>query len=273
MKLIGHAFQKTGRIDFLREDNPWAFARIDAGMKQSQRDRILVDPTQAPVELVSAPVNEGETPDWMEEFERVLRSADSIYLQFKNEVLRFRRANHDVDKLRQFVTLGNQDEFDLYASEHWQRVRYLYARRRPGAYCFDINTMITHRSTHSEKTERIEIPARLDMFDPSGEPQITFDSTGHGASVDIVEWRGTVKEGEIGRYAPDDSHLEISVKQVQRPFTFLHEDRQEFHNHSYTFSGEKMRQQFQRLIKKKLKALDQMLADQAATESLDESSG
>lgn len=270
MKLIGHAFQ-SGRIDFLREDNPWAFQRIDAGMKQSQRDRILVDPTQAPVELVSAPVNEGDIPDWMEEVEAVLRSADSMYLQYKSGVLRFRRANHDVGNLRQFVTLGNQDEFDLYASEHWQRVRYLYARRRPGAYCFDVHTMITHRTTSDEQTQRIELPARIDLLDASGEPQITFDATGHAASVDIVEWRGTVKEGEIGRYAPEDSHLDFFVKQVHRPFTFLHEDRQEFHNHSYTFAGDKMRQQLKRLIKKKLKILEQILADQEATETLDES--
>ena len=270
MKLIGHAFQ-SGRIDFLREDNPWAFARIDAGMKQSQRDRILVDPTQAPVELVSAPVNEGEDPEWMEETEQVLRSVDSMYLQFKNGVLRFRRANHDIDKLRQFVTLGTQEEFDLYASEHWKRIRYLYALRRTGAYCFDVHTMITHRTTMQEKTQRVELPARLDLFDPSGEPQITFDSTGSAASVEIVEWRGTVKEGEIGRYSPEKSHVEFSVNQVSRPFTFLHEDRQEFHNHSYTFAGDKMRQQLKRLVKKKLKALDQILAEQEAAESLDES--
>ncbi len=266
MKLIGHAFQ-SGRIDFLREDNPWAFARIDSGMKESQRDRIRVDPTQAPLELVSAPVNQGEIPDWMEEVQRVLRSADSMYLQYKSGVLRFRRANHEVGDNRQFVTLGNQDEFDLYASEHWRRVRYLYARRRPGAFCFDVNTMITHRTNSDEKTQRIELPARIDLLDVSGEPQITFDATGHNASVDIVEWRGTVKEGEIGRYAPDNSHVEFSVKQVHRPFTFLHEDREEFHNHSYTFAGEKMRQQLDRLVKKKLQALEKILADEGSSES------
>ena len=57
MKLIGYAFS-TGRIDFTREDNPWAFGRIDSGMKDSQKDRIRVDPAQAPIELRSAAVNE-----------------------------------------------------------------------------------------------------------------------------------------------------------------------------------------------------------------------
>jgi hypothetical protein len=265
MKLIGYAFQ-TGRIDFTREDNPWAFSRIDAGMKQSQRDRILVDPTQAPVELRSAAVND-EPPEWMEEVEGVLRSADSMYLQYKSGVLRFRRANHEAGANRQFVTLGNQDEFDLYASEHWQNIRYLYALRRPNAYCFDVSTMITHKIDPNQKTTRIEMPAKLDLTDPSGEPMISFDATGSTATIEIVEWRGSVKEGEIGRYAPEDSHLEFNVKLITRPFTFLHEDRKEFRNHSYAFRGEKMRGQLKRLVKKKLAAIEKEDASSETAES------
>lgn len=255
MKLLGHAFVK-GRIDFTREDNPWAFQRIDAGMKQSQADRIHVDPTQASLELCTAPSDHGAIPDWMAEMQDILRSSDSIYLQYKNGVLRFRRATHFAGTNRQFVTLGNQDEFDLYAHEHWQRIRYLYAMRRPGAFCFDVNTMITHRSNSHDQTKRIEIPARIDLTSASGRPQVTFDSSGYHASVEIVEWRGSVKEGEVGRYAPENSHIEFTVTQVHRPFTFLHEDRSEFHNHSYTFSGEKMRDQLRRMVKKKLAALE-----------------
>lgn len=260
MKLIGHAFLK-GRIDFTREDNPWAFSRIDSGMKESQADRIRVDPSQATVELRSAPVNKGEVPEWMEEMEQILRSADFMYLQYKSGVLRFRRATHVINSEKQFVTLGNQDEFDLYAEEHWQRIRYLYAFRRPGAFCFDVNTMITHRSTNDEKTKKIEMPARLDLHSPDGEPKITFDSTGYTATVEIVEWRGTVKEGEVGRYAPDNSHIEFTVSQITQPFTFLHEDRQEFKNHSYTFSGSKMQSQLKRTVKRKLAELEKAEAD------------
>ena len=264
MKLIGYAFS-SGRIDFTREDNPWAFARIDAGMKQSQKDRIRVDPSQAPVELRSAESNE-EPPQWLEHMEEVLRSAESMYLQYKDSsgVLRFRRANHDAGKHRTFITLGNQDEFDLYASENWSNIKYLYAVRRFGAFCFDVNTMFSHKSKSPSGTRRIELAARLDTFHPSGDPQFTFDSTGSTASVDIIEWRGTVKEGEVGRYAPDDSHLDILVSKVNRPFTFLHEDRVEFSNHSYTFSGEKMMNQFKRLIRKRLKVIDAELADEDA---------
>ncbi len=256
MKLIGDAYS-SGRIDFTREDNPWAFARIDSGMKKSQKDRIRVDPSQALIELRSAESNE-ETPVWMEQMQDVLRAADSMYLQYKESsgVLRFRRANHAAGKNLTFITLGNQDEFDLYANDHWQKIRYLYAARRAGAFCFDVSTMFTHKTNQSETTRRIELVARLDTLHDSGEPQFTFDSTGSQASVEIIEWRGSVKEGDIGRYAPEAAHLEISVRSVNRPFTFLHEDRVEFHNHSYTFSGDQMATKFHRLIRKRLKELD-----------------
>ena len=197
MKLIGHAFQ-TGRIDFSRDENPWAFQRIDAGMRQSQKDRILVDPSQALVELHSAPVNGAEAPDWMNEMQRILRSSDSIYLQYKNDVLRFRMASHDAGKNRNFVTLGNQDEFDRYSKKHWQRVRYFYAQRRAGAFCFDLTTLITHRADHLEPTRRIELDARLDLHHSSGRPQIVFDATGSTTPVEII----MAQYGQRGRDGP-----------------------------------------------------------------------
>jgi hypothetical protein len=260
MKLIGHAFL-TGRVDFNRELNPWAFQRIDAGMRQNQKDRILVDPSQAEVVLVSAPVNEGQNPDWMQQLQEIMQSADSIYLQYKSEVLRFRMAYHDAGKNRNFVTLGNQDEFDRYSQEHWQRIRYLYAQRRVGAFCFDINTMISHRSDRNEPTRRIELETRFDQQHESGQPQIAVDATGSGAPVEIIEWRSNVKEGEIGRYSPDDAHLEVSVRNVNRPFTILHENRTEFKSHSYTFNGEKMEQLLRRVIQRKLKDRQSEIAD------------
>jgi len=270
MKLIGYAYS-TGRIDFTRADNPWAFGRIDSGMKQSQKDRIRVDPAQAPLEIRSAPTNK-EEPAWIADIEDVLLSADSIYLQYKAgvEVLRFRRANHDAGKNRTFVTLGNQDEFDLFAAENWQRIRYLYAERRLGAYCFDVSTMFSHKSTFTDETTRIELIARLDLTHESGHPQFTFNSSGTEASVDIIEWRRTVTEGDTGRYAPEDSHMELIVKGVTRPFTFLHEDRVEFNNHSYTFAGEKMINQFKRVIRKRLKYLEKIAAEEQAKEEAEQ---
>jgi hypothetical protein len=269
MKLIGYAFS-SGRVDFTREDNPWAFARIDSGMKQSQKDRIRLDPSQAPIELRSASVNGTEVPSWMASMEEILRASDAIYLQYKQSgVLRFRQAIHDAGRNRSFITLGNQEEVDHYAEEHWQSIRYLYAQRRPGAFCFDVNTMFSHKTGFQEKTNRIELAARLDTTHDSGEPQFTFDATGSAASVDIIEWRGTVKEGEVGRYAPENSHLEIHVRNVTRPFTFLHEDRIEFHNHSYTFAGDKMHDHFRRVVKKRLKQIERELAEHEKEQDLD----
>jgi len=218
MKLIGYAYE-TGRIDFKREDNPWAFGRIDSGMKQSQKDRIRLDPSQAPLEILSAPTNK-EEPGWIADMTGVLLSAESIYLQYKAgvEVLRFRRANHGAGKNRTFITLGNQEE--------------------------------------------MELPARLDLSHESGEPQFTFDSSGSNASVDIIEWRRSVTEGDVGRFAPENTHIEVNVKGIVRPFTFLHEDRVEFNNHSYTFSGEKMLNQFRRVVRKRLKQLEEIAAEE-----------
>jgi hypothetical protein len=252
-KLIGKAFLNKGRIDFGRQENPWAFKLIDSGMKESQKDRILVDPQQAVVELISGSPKPEETPSWLGEMQEILRSADSIYLQYKSGVLRFRRAIHLDGSDREFVTLGNQDEFELYAKEHWNAIRYLYALRRPGAFCFDIHTMITYRNAQlPADCRQVEIPARLDFLAANREPNISFDSSGHHATNEIVEWRGTVKEGEVGRYAPEGTQIQLAVSQVNRPFTFLHENRREFKNHSYTFNGGNVREQFRRLLKKRL---------------------
>jgi hypothetical protein len=251
LKLIGLAFNK-GRIDFTREDNPWAFSRIDAGMKESQRDRIHVDPKQAPILLRSAPANNGETPPWMAEMQGILSTADSMYLQYKSGVLRFRRATHLFGPDKEFVTLGNQDEFSLYAHDHWQFIKYLYAVRRPNGAFFDVNTMISHRMPHAEDTRRIEIPARLDNHHPDGGIHVTFEASGSNAKMEIVEWRGTVREGEVGRYAPENSHIHFTVANINQPFTFLHENRKEFHNHSFTFDGNNVKDQFKRMVKKRL---------------------
>ncbi|MEM7784147.1 MAG: hypothetical protein AAF623_12400 [Planctomycetota bacterium] len=259
MKLIGYAFL-TGRIDFMREENPWAFTRIDQGMKQSQADRIRVDPSQALIELRSADVNGKEVPEWMDAMERTLRSAESIYLQYKSGVLRFRRANHPAGNHKTFVTLGNQEEVNLFAEENWKRIRYFYAKRRL-AFTFDVNTMITHKSSVTD-TKKIELPAKLDMTHPSGRPQLAFDATGSNASVDIIEWRSSVREGEQKRYQPEGKHIEMTCRNVTRPFTFLHENRVEFKNHSYTFSGEKMEKLFERTIKKRLAQIETEFAEE-----------
>ena len=257
MKLIGQAFN-SGRIDFHRKENPWAFQRIDAGMKQTQADRIRLDPAQAPIELVSAAINGDQTPSWLASLERVLKTADSIYLQYKAGVLRFRMASHDAGKNRTFVTLGNQDEFNLYSSTNWQNLRYMYASRGSGntAFCFEVQTLITHRKGTQPLTDRFEIQARMDNLLENEKPRLIVDATGSTASVELIEWRGTVKEGTTGRYSSDDERIVFSVREVNRPFTLLHENRVEFNSDSYTFSEEKIGPLLERVIEKRLKQLD-----------------
>lgn len=255
MKLIGHAFL-TGRIDFGRELNPWAFQRIDAGMKQSQKDRIHVDPRQAKVELISAPVNGAERPAWMPELEKILRSADSMYLQFKSGVLRFRMASHDAGKDRTFITIGTQEEMDAFADQHWQKIRYFYAERRPGALsCFDFHNLITHRTDSQDATQPMEVNIRLDQHHASGTPQLSIDATGSAAPLEIIEWRGSVKEGEKSRYLPPNKHMIFKVRNMNRPFTMLHEDRKEFKSHSYTFNGSAMEELFKRVVDRRIKEI------------------
>ena len=100
------------------------------------------------------------------------------------------------------------------------------------------------------------------MTCPTGELNVTFSATGSEAAVEIVEWRGLVKEGETGRYAPEDSHIVFSVHQVHRPFTFLHEDRREFRNHSYTFTASRTQDLLKRIVKRKLAALEKEIAEE-----------
>ena len=257
MKLIGYAFN-SGRIDFQRKENPWAFQRIDAGMKQSQADRIRLDPSQAPIELLSAEINGDQVPSWLERLERVLKTADSMYLQYKAGVLRFRMASHDAGKNRTFVTLGNQDEFNLYAKNNWQNLRYMYATRGIGStsFCFDVQTLITHRKGNEQPAEKVEIQSRMDSVIENSKPRLIVDATGSTASVDLIEWRGSVKEGETGRYAVDGSRIAFSVRDVNRPFTLLHENRIEFNSDSYNFGAEKVGPLLNRIMDKRLKQLE-----------------
>ena len=249
--IVGTVFQ-TGRIDFSREDNGWVFDMIDNGLKDNQRDRIRFDPSQAPIELKSAPINEDGEPEWMAGIERTLQTADSIYLQFRKGILRFRLAIHQATKEQQFVTLGTQEEVDLFCGQHWQNVRYFYALRRD-AFQFVVNTMITHKSSSTPPAENVAIAGRVDYLTDTTRPMVVFDSTGSSAPVEIVEWRSKVREGEVGRFDPANTKILFNLRAATRPMTLLHEDRAEFKNHAYTFGGDKMWARFNRLVTKRLK--------------------
>ena len=254
--IVGTVFE-TGRIDFSRKDNAWVFDMIDGSLKDNQRDRIRFDPSQAPVQLKSAPINEGGEPEWMAGIERSLKTADSIYLQFRKGILRFRLAIHQAAKHHQFVTLGTQEEVDLFCEKHWQNVRYFYALRRD-VFQFVVNTMITHKGGSEPSPESIAISGRVDYQTDTNRPMVVFDSTGSSAAVEIVEWRSKVREGEVGRFDPANTKVLFNLRAATRPLTLMHEDRVEFKNHAFTFGGDKMWNKFDRLVAKRLK---QRMAD------------
>jgi len=117
--------------------------------------------------------------------------------------------------------------------------------------------MITHKSgqgLEGSGNERVEMGLRLDIVEDRF--RATFGASGYSATNEIVEWRGTVREGEIGKFAPENSFMEVDLKQVRRPFTFLHEDRVEFGNHSYTFGGEKMEKLLRRIVAAGMKTIE-----------------
>ena len=245
---------RSGNIEFGREENEWAFARIDSEMKSGQEDRIRLNPALAPVELRTYSDSDEHQLPWLEHFQRTIQSADSIYLQKHEGYLRFRKAIHPAGKDRRFITLSGQEEVDAFAREFWQKIRYFFATRRDIVHC-NISRLVTWKPSDTRDTRPLELNARLEVIEGQ-EPFVTFDASGSNTVVEIVEWRSTVKEGERGRFFPDEHHVELMVNQVQQPFTFLEEVREEFGNFCYSFADEKLRKSFDLLVRKKLQSLE-----------------
>ena len=219
---------RSGHIEFSREENEWAFEKIDSEMKSGQEKRIRFNPAIAPVDIRASETESEELP-WLEHITRTLQTADSIYLQKHKGFLRFRQAIHDVNKNQMFITLGGQEEVNEFAREYWNKLRYFYACRRD-LVKFDMVRMISWKPTDSRETSPLELIARLDVVDDQ-EPRITFDSSGSKTAIEIVEWRSDVKEGEKGKFCPDEHHIVVNFNQAHQPFTFLKEYREEFENY------------------------------------------
>jgi len=219
-------------------------------MKSGQERRIRFSPAIAPVEIRACEADVGKLP-WLEQIRRALQTADSIYLQKHKGFLRFRQAIHHVNKNQMFITLGGQEEVNEFALEHWSKVRYFYACRRD-LVKFDMVRLISCKPSDSRVTTSLEVIARLDVVD-GAQPRITFDSSGSKTAVEIVEWRSSVKEGEKGKFFPEEQHISITFSQAQQPFTFLKEYREEFDNFCYSFADEELIKKLNRVIKKKLK--------------------
>ncbi len=250
IKLQGIAYH-SGHIEFSREENQWAFEKIDSEMKSGQERRIRFDPAIAPVEIRASEMDEGNLP-WLEQTQLTLQTADSIYLQKHRGFLRFRQAIHNVGTNQKFITLGGQEEVNNFAAEHWSKLRYFFAVRRD-IVKFDMVRLITWKPSDMRETRTLELITRLDANIDEVVPRITFDCSGSKSDVEIVEWRSGVKEGEKGKFFPEERHIQMVLTQAHQPFTFLQEFREEFDNYSYTFADEQLTKKLNRVIKKKLK--------------------
>jgi hypothetical protein len=246
LKGIAHS---SGIIEFTRLQNPWAFQRMDAGLKEGQEKRIVVKPEIAPIEIALSPhITEADVP-WLERIRLLLRTADMVYLQRSEESLRFRQAVHETGPNQKLITLGSQAEVNEYAAEFWSRALHFFALRHDG-FRFDINSM-TCRDNEERVTEKIEVAGRLVPGAGGSLPTLTFDATGSGANVHLVSWRSSIKDGESGKFAPDGAHICLSVANNKQPFTFCHDYRATLKSHTYIFQGEKMDQRLKKLARKR----------------------
>lgn len=251
--LCGVLYQ-SGNIDFPRNQNEWAFSRLQS-LREEQLNRIVMNPEVAPIELTRSPeVDETET-QWLDELVPVLNLCNAVNLQLRDSTLRLRKAICDIDDTHKLVVLISQEAIQEFAQEHWQRIAYFYANRHDG-FCFDINTMISMKAEEAAREETMELVTRIvetgeeDLI-PS---RVTFNATGSAAHVKVVDWRSTVNEGEKGRFKLDDTEVHLTFSQILRPLVFLYEKREEFHNHSYIFAGERLEKTLKKLLRKKKQA-------------------
>jgi hypothetical protein len=238
----------TGNIEFPCEHNAWAFQRMQS-MRSDQEKRIIVHPQVAPVELTRAAGVEEEKTPWLESFQDMLNACSSLNLLRRTDSLRLRKGIFEVDDQCRIVTLVSQEAFDEFAHEHWRRIAYFYAYRHD-IFRFDITTLISMKNHDPARPNTIELTTRVSEGVDGKLPGMTFDATGTTAHVDIVEWRGSVQEGESGRFKIDDTQVRLAMPKLRIPITFLYERRPEFDNHAYYFSGERLESALKRMMKR-----------------------
>ncbi len=256
--LVGTVYS-SGVIEFLRENNLWAFRAIKAGMKTAS-GRVVLDPKKAPIELeLTEKLDASEIP-WLERLRLLLGTADRVYLRPGDQALRFLQSTHELPKGQKVITLGDQSAVDDYANENWHNLRYFYAKRCDG-FRFDIKKIFSHRDQSARKSRNIEIETRLARTEEETITHIMFDATGSSAHNDIIEWRGTIGEGDTGRFMPEDSQILLNITQVRQPLTFWYEYRDEFKSHAYEFEGDGLSAAMRRLEKKLVQLQDEREAE------------
>ena len=120
---------------------------------------------------------------------------------------------------------------------------------------FDIRTLITIKASEPKRHDRIEVHARVlpeeteTPIETHRASQVMFDATGSGAHPRIVEWRSSVPEEEVGRFAPDEAQICLTFAPFKQLFTFIEEYREQFDNYSYIFDREQIQSRIDRILK------------------------
>ncbi len=239
----------SGNIDFPRDRNEWAFSRLES-LRSDQEKRIVLNPQIAPLELDRAAGVDEDSTGWLTHVQDILNSSSSVNLLRRENTLRLRKAVHHIDDDQSIVTLVSQEALNEFCAEHWSRINYFYASRHDG-FRFDLLTLISMKDGEADREHQIELVTRLVDAPERQRPCVTFDATGSSAHVSIVEWRGSVAEGDSGRFQPEDARIRISMSPARMPLIFLYERRREFHNHGYHFSGEKLERQLKRALRRR----------------------
>lgn len=250
--LIGFAHQ-SGGIVFARRENPWAFRRMDDELKTGQENRIKFDPSLAPVLLEPSQNCNAKDIPWLEEARLLLQTARFVYLQRSDDILRFRQSVHQLSKDQTLVTLGTQAEVQHYAEQHWSKLSHFYAARRDG-FRFDIEKIVARDRDQPLQFDRVEIQSRLGSNPATGATSVTFDATGSNAHIDLIAWRTTVADGEVGRFAPTNGRIVLSLSNFKRPFTFCEEYHEDFKSRWYMFAPATVKSWIERVKKRQTTA-------------------
>lgn len=249
-KLIGTAFS-SGTIVFGRRENPWAFRLMDSEMHRGQENRIVFDPKIAPVEIEASPNAKEEELQWLDTTRQLMLTASHVYLQRHEDLLRFRQAIHEVGDKQRLITLGTQAEIEHYTAQHWTKLSHFYASRREG-FRFDIDKVVARDrdQTSDKEFDRIELHARLGPPTEGGTTQVTFDATGANVHNDIILWRKTVEDGQVGRFCQDNSRVHLVLANYKHPFTFFEEYHDDFKSRWYVFDTNIVKTHIGKLHKK-----------------------
>ena len=249
MKSLKGIVYQSGIIEFLETENQWAFKAIRKGV-QAGEGRVVIDPAKVPLELrVSEKSSPGNIP-WLERIKMLVDTADRVYLKPVDNTVRCQQIVHRINSSTSLRTLVTQEDVDAFALSNWQKLKYFYATKNDNIR-FYLKKMVTHRKNLTARTERIELATKMFSNDDEDISHVSFDATGSAAPLEIIDWRGTVREKETGRFSPNNAHCRLSIALVRRPLTFVHEYREEFKCHAYEFEGEQI-DQCRRKIEKRL---------------------